>query len=128
MVATYDNTLQTPRDRVRYALGDTNVVNALRQDETYNAVITDNGETLATAVLAEGLVTEYAQKPDSINLSGLGLSWRERVKAWAALAGRIRAELATTLAASGTGFVSRESYRVGDEAAAEYARPIWFSG
>ena len=62
MSATYNPNLLTAVDRMRLALGDTNVdpeTNALLPDETYVAKLEDVGETEATATLAESLGTKF---------------------------------------------------------------------
>lgn len=122
MAATYDATLPTAKDRIRSALGDIDIANALRSDEAIVAVVAANGEPLATAVLAEGLAAEYAQLPDSLSTGGTSLTWRERVKWWRELAARIRGELATAAVAASAGFTVTTPTN-GDDLRAEYHRP-----
>ena len=85
-MATFDPTLATARDRVRFALGDTDVANALEEDVTYDVTIARYGEGEALRVMAEGLASRFARKPDRITDGDFSVSWGERVKAWRALA------------------------------------------
>lgn len=126
MAATFDNTLPTALDRMRYALGDIVVAAALEQDETYAANLAIHGEPIGTAVMAEALAARFAQEPDSFSGDGTSITWRERVKTWLALATRIRQEEA---AASSGGAGSILGAR-GDETASEYVRTSadWWTG
>lgn len=97
MSATYDELLPTDRDRARALLGDTDVPdNALLTDAHIDAVLTLLGTFEAgVAFLADSLVAQIAQEPDSVKLpSGLAVSWKERIDAWTALAARMRGALA----------------------------------
>lgn len=125
MAATYDNTLPTAKDRMRFALGDTNVAAPLEQDETYAAALAQNGEKLGQAVMAEALAARYAQRPDSLSSDGDSITWRERVKTWLALATRLRAEVAAGISGGATFRLGSR----GDEAESEYVRDAgaWFT-
>lgn len=127
MTATYDATLPTAKDRLRFALGDTTMTDVLEQDETYVAALTLYSEPLATAVMAEALAARFAREPDSISGAAGSISWRERVKTWLALAERMRGAVATTSGAmAGTMIATR-----GDETQSEYVRPTdqtWWTG
>lgn len=90
MVAFYDSLLATAKDRMRHMLGDTDMAAPLREDETYEAILTAYGETMGTAVLAEALAVEYAQQPTSVSASGVSVAWPDRVKTWQELAKRLR--------------------------------------
>lgn len=118
MAATYDPTLPTAKDRVRYALGDTNVAAALEQDETYVANLTLYSESLAIAVMAEALAARFAQKPDSFGTDGLNVTWRERVKTWLALATTMRANATAAAGSAASSFVATRN----DDTDAEYVR------
>lgn len=127
MVATFDLNLPTARDRMRFALGDTNVAAALEQDETYAATLTLHGEPLGTAVMAEALAARFAQEPDSVGIDGaLSVSWRDRVKTWLALAQRIRTELVV-----GSGIAGAIAGTRGTATTSEYVRSAggtWWTG
>lgn len=131
MAATYDSTLPTAKDRMRHSLGDTDVTNPLRGDETYAALLAAYSETEATAVLAEALAAEYAQQPDTITDSGTTISWRTRVSTWLDLAKRLRAALAETAATVSSQLHTLQPRRgdwwCQDEERSEYVRPAWWS-
>lgn len=115
MTASFDIALASAKDRIRFAVADTDVPDgALRQDEQYVAVLSLAGsEDLATAQMAESLAAEFAQKPDSYSESGgISVRWSERVKTWLSLASGIRTSL--TAAAGGQGGVSGQMVRVPD--------------
>lgn len=137
MVATFDNTLPTPKDRMRAAVGDRDVpANALRQDEEYEAVWVQQGgdERLATAVVAEGLAAEYAQRVDAFAESGgISVRWGERVKTWLALAAGLREALAASATGAGAGMVTAVLVRPPEGGwDSEYVRacplPAWGGG
>lgn len=99
MSFTYDPSLPTPRDRIRSSTADI-VSPGFRSDEQIDALVAAYGETEATALIAEGLAAEYALQPDSVSLpGGLSVSFKERVKSWADLAARLRADLQVQLVA-----------------------------
>jgi len=85
---SYDPTLPTDKDVVRLYLGDTTSPELLT-DAQIEAVLAlyPSNISAAISVLAQSLVTRFAQQPTSITLpSGLSISYAERIKAWAALA------------------------------------------
>lgn len=94
MAATYDATdLQgSELFRARFALGDTDVANALLQDEEIEAQIAMYGYAEGVALCCDGLVTRFAQDPDEASdEGGVKVVWRERIAAWKDLAKRLRA-------------------------------------
>lgn len=119
MVATFNAALSSQRDRLRFALGDTDTEAPLLPDETYDAALEQQGSyPLAGALLAEALAARYAQEPDSVAISGeLTVSWRVRVQTWLGLAAKWRAEAARLA----SGLRSREAERDW-ETTPEYAR------
>lgn len=109
MTATYDNTLPTALDRMRFSVGDINFTDtepagALRQDEEYDAILLLQGDwRLAAADMADSLAAQFAQSPDSFTATGdMSVSWKERVSTWLATARRLRTEVADEAAASST--------------------------
>ncbi len=119
MAATFDQALPTAKDRVRRALGDADITDAIRQDEEYAAQLartTDERETIA--IMAEGLAAEYARKPDSLSDADGSISWRERVKTWLELAKRMRDGMAGEIAVGSQTAVSvavdRDSEQLGE--------------
>lgn len=102
MSASYDPTLPSAQDRMRQLLGDTNVSpaeSALIPDETYQARLTEHGETLATAILAESLAARFGQEPTSVGSDGETYNWSDRAKTWLELAARLRDTLAAAAVA-----------------------------
>ena len=90
MAATYNATLNSLKDHIRLALGDTptgqvtgTVDDPLLQDETIQGKLVAFGYAEALAQLAEGLITLVGQRPSSYaEQGGLKVQWAERVQAW----------------------------------------------
>lgn len=106
MTASYDNSLATVLDRIRFTLGDTDVdpeTNALKPDEEYLAVIAATAsEEEAIALMAEALATQIMQDPDSYSESGgISVSWTQRIKTWLALADQYRTRATTSVSTYG---------------------------
>jgi hypothetical protein len=114
MSATYDETLPTDLDRVRHLLGDTDVEpeeNALRSDEHIVAVLASEPSFEAAVILiADGLIAEFGQEPDSVRLvSGLSVSFRERIAAWQRLVARMERAIALAAAATAQATAATDS-------------------
>lgn len=127
MSATYSNNLPTAKDRMRQLLGDTNMANALRQDEEYLALLAGyTTETEATAVMAESLAAQFAQEPGYISTDGVTVQWSDRVKTWLELSARLRKALSELVGTSGkVGRVVKPQNYNDSESAGEYVRPYW---
>lgn len=85
MAATYDPSLFGPIDRLRFAVGDTNVAAALLPDETYESLLlgNTNDEQRAIVAAASALLVRYAQEPDRVDLDGVGSAqWSKRLAGW----------------------------------------------
>jgi hypothetical protein len=83
---SYDDTLPTDKDYVRFVLGDTETAELLT-DAQILAVLATMTRNSTIAFLAQGLAARYAQNPDRVTLpSGLSVAWSERVKYWRDLA------------------------------------------
>ena len=123
MAATFDETLATDKDRIRFYLGDvTNLpAGAILSDEAINAELAAAGSLpVALVSLARGLVSRYAQRPDSLSISGeFSISWKERIGAWNALIAEWQPVAGT--ATGGSGFASVAAIRP-DTERAEYVR------
>ncbi len=107
---SYDPTDLSELNMAREALGDTSndAAAELLTDDHIQAVIDENGYNLAVALLAEGLVARFAQKPTSVGLpSGLSVAWSKRLDAWIALAARYRGLATQETAAATAGLTSR---------------------
>lgn len=78
MAATYDSNLSTPKDLVRFYLGDTTTTSAMFQDEEIAAIlaITSN-PLLAAAILAEGAAAKFSR---AVSFAVEGLSFQNREK------------------------------------------------
>ena len=80
--ATFNPALSTERDEARLRLGDTDTEHALRDDATYDALISKYGLEGAVTLLAQGLVAEYGQYPTRTDENGVTLDFTERLTAW----------------------------------------------
>lgn len=85
----YSNTLATPRDRVRFAIGDTDTTSQLVQDEEIAAYVPGGAagqatETLAAAAICESIAAKLGRLVDisegsaSAKLSQQAQSYRDR--------------------------------------------------
>lgn len=88
---SFDPALLTPRDHVRLLLGDTDTTNILLADSTIDAMLAAMPYRYAVAQLAEALITQFGQMPDSYSeASGTTLRWSERIAAWKLLSANAR--------------------------------------
>lgn len=138
MAASYNNTLPTNKDWVRWKLADTgaeideetNQPIWLRQDEEVSAVLVIYPDRrIAAAELAESIAAELSRRVDSYTSEdGMAVRWSERVKTLLAVAKQLRADVAAEAAAGAAGtpaaFGSTEARRAGDADQAEYVRPF----
>lgn len=89
MSASFNDTLTTDLDKVRFALGDTTVspaAAALYTDEAISAMLVSAGSvTAATAVLAQGLITRFAYDPVRWSEAGRSFDYTGRLEVWRAL-------------------------------------------
>lgn len=126
MTTTFDPALSTARDRLRFALGDTNVsatksvADALAlpaDDAIYDGVLSYHGndERKAGIALADALIARYSQEPTKVNLTNVEQAeWVGRLQAWRDYAGRMRAEVASVAATStGTTVVTQRANGAG---------------
>lgn len=135
MAATFDPAMLTPKDRMRFDLGDTDV-NAAKatgadplqlpvDDAVYAGALARRGndEAKATLDLAEALIAKYAQMETKAAVEGVeSAEWGNRLTAWRTLATRLRAEIAAaapTVAGRGSFSVARPT-RPGRGPHAEY--------
>ncbi len=105
MSASYDENIPTERDRARYLLGDIAVdpeEDALRTDEHYESVLAGEPTFEAAVIfIANGLIAEFGQEPDTIRLvSGLSISFKERIDAWDRLVKQLQAQQTAAAAAA----------------------------
>jgi len=117
MAFTYDETLSTARDRVRFALGDTNEATPLLTDETIDARLAISTEAETVAFLASGLAVQLGRQPERVTLpNGLSVSY-SRADALRTAATTARSSAGTTRSTAAT--------RDGEPAPAEYLAPGW---
>ena len=135
MATTFEPSLATARDRLRFDLGDTNVgvvkpagadpLQLPADDAVYDGVLARRGndERRATLDLAEALIAKYAQLETKAAVEGVeSAEWGNRLAAWRELAKRLRGELAAEEAAApgGGSFRVMRPHRPGDARRAEY--------
>lgn len=116
---SYDPALSRSLDRLRLAVGDTDVDNELLFDETYTAMLAYLGddEDKTVIAIADALIVKFAQEPDRIRLAGDDgeVEWRNRLNGWKDLIARKKEDVAS---ATG-GFQIKRPSRF-DEEACEY--------
>ncbi len=122
MAATFDPTLPTDRDWLRFMLGDVDVSAPLLDDATYDAALARfTDRRAAGAELASGLASRFAQEPDSIAVSGeITLSWRVRVQRWTQLAAIWTSDLAAETAKAQSSLQSIAPSRGDEDGCGEY--------
>jgi len=91
---TYNPLLASPLDRLRFALGDTDITAALLPDQTYLAVfgqVDNEDEQQAQLILARGLIAWAANQPTRVEVAGEGgtVSWGDRLVGWRAIVDRL---------------------------------------
>lgn len=125
-VFTYDSALPTSRDRMRNLVGDTNPLQPLRWDETYDELLDYYGnETIATAKLARALAAEFGRKPSSVAIpGGPSISYSGRVSTLVDLAKTLESAVGVTGGESSyVGSAARRNDGMNDPVAtAEYRR------
>jgi hypothetical protein len=119
---SYDPSLPTARDRVRFTVGDT-ASPELRPDTEYDALIAQYDERTATLKMAESLASQYAQDPSSISVGGLSVSFSDLVKNWQQLAAALRQAIKDDPATSLSTLQVGRLQRLEDTGESEYRRP-----
>ena len=118
---TYDPALPTSRDRVRDQLGDIDVENPIRGDETYDAMLQEYeyDENKVIARMARAFASQFARNPSSVSIpGGPSVSWSDRVANWRQMAKDAEAAVSVT-----TGIViSEQRQRDGQPTTSEYRR------
>lgn len=100
MAATYNPALATDLDKVRYAVGDTDVANAVIPNETIAALLGIEGATVASVAVAvsQAIWTQY-QKRVTYDVDGEGERFSDLAKNYANTVAHLRAVWATEVAA-----------------------------
>lgn len=93
MTWTYDPTMASDRDKVRFRLGDTVAAAALLQDEEINVLLADAGSvTNATIAGADALAMRFASLAQSMTDDiGQSVNYGNRAARYRDLANRLRA-------------------------------------
>lgn len=92
----YSPALTTEVDRIRFGVQDIDDAAPLLPEATYTALyaLYDDSEARATLAAAEALLLRYSGEPNKVEVVGaVKVEWTERLKFWAALVNRLRAEL-----------------------------------
>lgn len=125
---SFNPQLQTPTDRVRFIVSDTDEVELLA-DETYLAILAgvNSDETKAAIQVADHLAQRFAQQPDRLKVDGgnTEAEWKSRVNGWLLTAARLRKELAQAEADAlerKRGMTSSRVERFGNRDGSEYYR------
>lgn len=118
MSATYSDRLLSDTDRVRAALGDTDIYDPLFSDAHITAVLAiEGGLRPAIAALADELVARWSRDPVRKQANGIMVDYTDRLDTWRQIAQHARG----SAAGGGLSFV-RANY-TGDADADEFARP-----
>ena len=92
MTWTYDPSMATAKDRVRFRLGDTIEADPLLQDEEIAYLIADGGSVgSVTIACADALAARFARMAQSVTDDiGQSVNYGDRAKQFATLATRLR--------------------------------------
>ncbi len=98
LAGTFDERLTTDRDRVRFAIGDTDDPTWLFADATIDAVLASEGSVQAAVLyLARGLIARFAQQPVVITAQGETQDYRDRLTTWQRIVDTAEAAIAAAL-------------------------------
>lgn len=90
MTATYDATLDTNADLVRFLIGDTDVTSPIFQDEEINAVLVINPAPIEAAItMANSAAAKFARRA-STTIDGLSVQWKEVSENFRSLAANLK--------------------------------------
>ena len=88
---TYDSSMPTPKDKVRFLIQDTVTTNQLLQDEEINFMLVDYPNyKMAAANCADVLSSKFSGMADERKIGNLTLKNSDRSKKYADLANRLR--------------------------------------
>lgn len=84
MPTTFDPSLASAKDRIRFRTADTQPGEMLVKDETIAGLLTYHGdETKALRAVAQHLLAHFGKQVDSAQLGdGVGFTWKERMAIW----------------------------------------------
>ncbi len=103
---TFDPALATDRDKARSLLWDVDDAAPLREDITYDALLTSKGFAYCVAFLAQSFRSEYSRRVDSVSVAGVAVSWHARDAAWKDLAARYAFALYDDVASATAGVIT----------------------
>jgi len=93
MAATYDSSLSTDKDKVRFLIQDTVVASAMLQDEEITFMLTEYDDYhLASAACADVLSAKFASMADKKTVGKLSITYTNRSKTYSDLAKQLRVQ------------------------------------
>ncbi|MFO0271367.1 MAG: hypothetical protein ACK53W_12635 [Gemmatimonadota bacterium] len=105
MTWTYNETLATAKDKVRWLVGDTDANEPLVQDEEIAFALSEEGSVYAAgATVARAIAARFARRP-STSIDGLSITMRERVEHYNRLADDLAAKATDATGGLGVPFV-----------------------
>lgn len=98
MATTYNATMPTDKDKVRFLIQDTKLTPALLQDEEINFVLSEYPNyILAAAVCAENISAQLVGTATDKKIGNLSLTYGDKSKKYAELANSLRARASKIL-------------------------------
>lgn len=105
MTFSYDASLSTDADKVRFHLGQTDSASSIIGDEEIRAVLADETNIyLAAAVIADAIAGRYSLN-QNIRIDSFSVDFQGRAEAFRSLAVRLRAQAKTASGGLGSPFV-----------------------
>ena len=107
MTWTYDPSIPTDKDAVRFEIGDTDTNDQLLQDEEIGYLLTTEGTVLGAAIVAaEKAAAKLAKQADQ-TVSKVSVSLSQRAEAYRKLVGDLKNRLAIKFGAPYAGGISK---------------------
>jgi hypothetical protein len=93
MAWSYDDSLSTTRDEVRFRVGDTNTAAQLLSNGTINAILVDNGDDVGTAAIAccRAIIAKLARDTDRSNV-GMSSTRSQQIEHYRTLLKELKSE------------------------------------
>lgn len=106
MTWSYDTSLATAKDQVRFQIGDTDTNSQLVSDEEIDATLTAQGDSVvrSSIAIAEALAAKFARLA-STSIEGLSVDFRSVAENYRMLASRLRADASASAALAPRAFV-----------------------
>lgn len=113
---SYDPTMPTNMDKVRFLIQDTNTLDQLLEDEEINFMLSDYPNyKMAAANCADVLSSKFAGIADSKTIDNLSLSFQNKSQKYAALANRLRMQASKFLLPYAGGISKNDKQRNEDD-------------